>query len=108
MGDLESSSQTFGCLVATGKGTRMEYNEGKTCRDSPFRDVTHAIMAYALNQSSMYLKIPCPRSAPGEASFLEVMVPNEWSRRMGVAMGIGINALPRKAWEALQLHATQP
>ena len=93
----------------------MVTNGKKTCRDVPFRDVAHAIAAYALNQSSMYVQIPCPPPPPPlpyqpgpPPPFLEFMVPSEWFRHMGMAMSVKINALPRDAWEALQLHTTQP
>jgi hypothetical protein len=99
----------FGCFVATGNGTSIGLSPKAAIKiacfqDVPFRDIAHAITAYALNQSSMYLKIPCPRTPYN----LELMVPNEWFRLMGIAMGVQINALPRSAWEAFRLNATHP
>ena len=108
-----------GCFVASGNGTTMHPSPNAASKipclqDVPFRDIAHAITARALNQSSMYLQIPCPRTPdtpwPPDWSHsdLELMVPNEWFRLMGTAMGVQINALPRSAWEAFRLNATQP
>jgi hypothetical protein len=100
----------YWCFVATGNSTIYDaQTAGKnTCRNVPFRDIAHAITAYALNQSSMYLQIPCPGTPNSYARDLEILVPNQWFRLMGMAMGVQINALPRAAWEAFQLHETQP
>ena len=96
-------------MVAAGNGTCVIEHE-RTCKPSlvscenvPFRDVAHAITAYALNQSDMYLQIRDPWNPKGQ---IEYVVPNAWFREAAVEMSFLINALPASAWKAFKLGNT--
>lgn len=101
--------QVIGCMVAAGNGTCVIQLERSchpslvSCENVPFRDVAHAITAYALNQSDMYLQIRDPWNPKGQ---IEYVVPNAWFREAAVEMSLLINALPGSAWKAFKLNNT--